>query len=88
MKILLMLVASLIAFSPVYAAEQTSVRDQQAQGYYRMTLGKLRITAVSDGTVTVPPNKLLTNISPEKLNQAMARDSMTPQAEHQSMPSL
>lgn len=46
-----------------------------------MTLGKLRITAVSDGTVTVPLNKLLTNISPEKLNHAMARDSMTPQAE-------
>lgn len=54
MKILLMLVTSLIAFSPVYAAEQTSARDQQAPGYYRMTLGKLRITAVSDGTVTVP----------------------------------
>ncbi|CAH6362946.1 MBL fold metallo-hydrolase [Pantoea agglomerans] len=81
MKFLLILVASLIAFSPVYAAEQTSARDQQAPGYYRMTLGKLRITAVSDGTVTVPLNKLLTNISPEKLNQEMARDSMTLQAE-------
>lgn len=81
MKILLMLLASLIAFSPVHAAVQPSALDQQAPGYYRMKLGKLRITAVSDGTVTVPLNTLLTNISPDKLSKAMARDAMTPQAE-------
>ena len=81
MKILLMLVASLMAFSPAYAAEQPSARDQQAPGYYRMMLGKLRITAVSDGTVTIPLNTLLTNISPDKLSKGMAREAMTPQAE-------
>ena len=81
MKIILMLVASLIISSPVLAAEQATAWDQQAPGYYRMMLGKLRVTAVSDGTVTVPLNTLLTNISPEKLQQAMARDAMTPQAE-------
>ncbi|SFO15771.1 Glyoxylase, beta-lactamase superfamily II [Candidatus Pantoea varia] len=81
MKILLMLVASLMAFSPVHAAEQPSALDQQAPGYYRMTLGKLRITAVSDGTVTIPLNTLLTNIAPDRLSKAMAREAMTPQAE-------
>ena len=81
MKILLTLVASLLVSSPLLAAEQTAARDQQAPGYYRMTLGKLRITAVSDGTVTVPLNTLLTHISPEKLREAMARDALTPQAE-------
>jgi len=81
MKIILMLVASLIISSPALAAEQATAWDQQAPGYYRMMLGKLRITAVSDGTVTVPLNTLLTNISPEKLQQTMARDAMTPQAE-------
>ncbi|WP_437616006.1 MBL fold metallo-hydrolase [Erwinia sp. V71] len=55
--------------------------DQQAPGYYRMTLGKLRITAVSDGTVTVPLDKLLTHISPQQLKERMASDAMTPQAE-------
>lgn len=81
MKILLTLVASLIISSPTLAAERPDAWDQQAPGYYRMTLGKLRITAVSDGTVTVPLNSLLTHISPAELRQAMARDAMTPQAE-------
>lgn len=81
MKILLTLVASLFISSQAVAAKQPAAVDQQAAGYYRMTLGKLRITAVSDGTVTVPLNTLLTNISPAKLRQAMARDAMTPQAE-------
>lgn len=81
MKILLTLVASLLVSSPLLAAEQTTARDQQAPGYYRMTLGKLRITAVSDGTVTVPLDTLLTHVSPEKLRVAMARDALTPQAE-------
>lgn len=81
MKILLTLVASLLVSSPLLAAEQTTARDQQAPGYYRMTLGKLRITAVSDGTVTVPLDTLLTHVSPEKLREAMARDAQTPQAE-------
>jgi len=81
MKILLRLVAALMAFSPAYAAEQPSAQDQQAPGYYRMMLGKLRITAVSDGTVTIPLNTLLTNITPDKLSKGMAREAMTPQAE-------
>lgn len=81
MKIVLTLVASLFISSQAVAAKQPAAVDQQAAGYYRMTLGKLRITAVSDGTVTVPLNTLLTNISPTKLRQAMARDAMTPQAE-------
>ncbi|MGD8105066.1 MBL fold metallo-hydrolase [Pantoea sp. FN0302] len=81
MKIILTLIATLIFSSQLLAAEQTSTLDEQAPGYYRMKLGKLRITAVSDGTVTIPLNTLLTNISPEKLRQAMARDAMTPHAE-------
>jgi len=81
MKISLILLASLIAFGSVQAAEQPSALDQQAPGYYRMKLGKLRITAVSDGTVTIPLDTLLTNISSDKLSKAMATDAMTPQAE-------
>ncbi|WP_312773510.1 MBL fold metallo-hydrolase [Atlantibacter hermannii] len=81
MKFLLTLVISLLVTPPLLAAPETVAYDQQAPGYYRMTLGKLRITAVSDGTVTVPLNTLLTHITPAKLRQAMARDAMTPQAE-------
>jgi len=81
MKMILALVTTLFFSSQLLAAGQTSALDEQAPGYYRMKLGKLRVTAVSDGTVTVPLNKLLTNISPEKLRQAMAGEAMTPQAE-------
>ncbi|MCU5775329.1 MBL fold metallo-hydrolase [Erwiniaceae bacterium BAC15a-03b] len=81
MKLLMALVATLTLSSAAMAAEAQTPLDQQAPGYYRMMLGKLRITAVSDGTVTVPLDKLLTHISAEKLRQRMADDAMTPQAE-------
>lgn len=81
MKTLLMLVVALTFSTPLLAAQAASEPDQQAPGYYRMTLGKLRITAVSDGTVTIPLDKLLTHISPQALRKAMAADAMTPQAE-------
>lgn len=46
-----------------------------------MMLGDWQITAVSDGTVVVPLDKLLTHITPQKLRQRMAEDAMTPAAE-------
>ncbi|MBD8165111.1 MBL fold metallo-hydrolase [Erwinia persicina] len=71
-----------IAFSAsALAAPESVPPETQAPGFYRMTLGKLRITAVSDGTVTIPLDKLLTHISPQKLRDRMASDAMTPQAE-------
>ena len=48
MKFLLTLVISLLVTPPLLAAPETVAYDQQAPGYYRMTLGKLRITAVSE----------------------------------------
>lgn len=80
MKSLLALIA-MMTFSPLALSAGVTPLDQQAPGYYRMTLGKLRITAVSDGTVTVPLDKLLTHISPQQLKESMARDAMTAQAE-------
>ncbi|WP_435929620.1 MBL fold metallo-hydrolase [Dryocola sp. BD613] len=62
-------------------AKPLPISQQQAPGYYRMMLGEWQITAVSDGTVVVPLDKLLTNISPQKLRQRMAADNMTPAAE-------
>ncbi len=80
MKSLLALIA-MMTFSPLALSAAVTPLDQQAPGYYRMILGELRITAVSDGTVTVPLDKLLTHISPQQLKESMARDAMTPQAE-------
>jgi len=62
-------------------AQSLPINPQQAPGFYRMMLGDWQVTAVSDGTVVVPLDKLLTRISPQKLQQRMAQDSMTPAAE-------
>jgi len=44
----------------------------QAPGYYRMMLGDFEVTALSDGTVELPMDKLLTNIKPGQLDKALA----------------
>jgi glyoxylase-like metal-dependent hydrolase (beta-lactamase superfamily II) len=44
-----------------------------APGYYRMMLGDFEVTALSDGTGPFPVDKLLTNTTPEKVDQALAR---------------
>ncbi|XUV80593.1 MBL fold metallo-hydrolase [Enterobacter sp. TMH.L2] len=62
-------------------ATPQAITQQQSPGYYRMMLGDWQITAVSDGTVVVPLDKLLTHITPQKLRERMAEDAMTPAAE-------
>jgi glyoxylase-like metal-dependent hydrolase (beta-lactamase superfamily II) len=44
-----------------------------APAYYRMMLGDFEITALSDGTVSLPVNKLLTNTTPAKVDKALAK---------------
>nr|WP_062748689.1 MBL fold metallo-hydrolase [Erwinia persicina] len=80
MKTMVMMVGMALSASALAGPEYVPP-DTQAPGFYRMTLGKLRITAVSDGTVTIPLDKLLTHISPQQLRDRMASDAMTPQAE-------
>lgn len=44
-----------------------------APGYYRTMLGEFEVTVLSDGTVALPVDKLLTNTSPEKVTQALSK---------------
>lgn len=44
-----------------------------APGYYRMMLGDFEITALSDGTVALPVDQLLTNTTPGKVGKALAK---------------
>lgn len=70
---------SALAFAGLLLTHAATADTQvQAPGYYRMPLGKFVITAVSDGTVTIPLDKLLTHISPQELKQRMAQEAMTP----------
>ncbi len=44
-----------------------------APGFFRMMLGNFEITALSDGTVDLPVDKILTNTTPGKVDQALSK---------------
>jgi glyoxylase-like metal-dependent hydrolase (beta-lactamase superfamily II) len=46
----------------------------QAPGYYRMMLGAFEVTALSDGTVDLPMDKLLKNTTPSQIEKALSHD--------------
>jgi glyoxylase-like metal-dependent hydrolase (beta-lactamase superfamily II) len=48
----------------------------QAPGYYRMIVGDFEVTALSDGTLSLPMSTLLTNTTPEHVKKALARSSI------------
>jgi len=49
----------------------------QAPGYYRLMLGDFEITALSDGTVDLPVDKLLTGAKPGQVQQALQRNYLS-----------
>ena len=44
----------------------------QAPGYYRMMVGDIEVTALSDGVVPLPLGKLLTNVSPQRVEEMLS----------------
>ena len=44
----------------------------QAPAYYRMQLGDFEITALSDGTVPLPLDQMMSNISPDEVRELLA----------------
>jgi glyoxylase-like metal-dependent hydrolase (beta-lactamase superfamily II) len=59
--------------APSPALAEAPMAQAQAPGWYRMKLGSFEVTAVSDGTVKLPVDQLLTNIKPTTLEQLLAR---------------
>ncbi len=64
------LAALLLAATTHAAAPQVKT---QAPGYYRTMLGTFEVTALSDGTVALPVDKLLTNTNPARVDAALKR---------------
>lgn len=60
------------AAAPALAAGP--MQTTAAPGYYRMMLGDFEVTALSDGTLSLPVDKLLTNTTPEQVQATMARN--------------
>ena len=65
-----------------HAALAAAPFDQTpAPGVYRMMLGQFQVTALSDGTVTIPLDKLLTEIRPATLAASLRGAHLPPMAE-------
>jgi glyoxylase-like metal-dependent hydrolase (beta-lactamase superfamily II) len=53
----------------------------QAPGFYRMMLGETEVTALSDGTVTIPLDQLLTGTTPAHVAEVLASHRLGTQVE-------
>jgi len=56
--------------APVEAAAPMAKR---MPGFHRFMLGDFEVTALSDGTVALPVDKLLTNTTPDKVKAQLAK---------------
>ena len=65
------LAASTLPSADTHAA--APMVKKSAPGYYRIMLGDFEVTALSDGTVALPVDKLLTNTTPEKVAKALTK---------------
>ena len=66
-----LVLASTFALATAAHAAAPQVKTS-APGFYRMMLGDFEITALSDGTVALPVDKLLTNTKPGQVDKALA----------------
>lgn len=55
------------------AQAEAPMAKSQAPGWYRMMLGSFEVTALSDGTIKLPVDKLLTNIDAKDVTSLLAR---------------
>ncbi len=67
-------VAAMVA-APAFAA--APLAKISAPGYFRVMLGDIEVTALSDGTVDLPVNKLLTNTTPAKVDKTLAQSFLS-----------
>lgn len=62
-----------LLLSPVAVHAAAPQVKTSAPGYYRMLLGDFEVTVLSDGTIGLPVEKLLTNTTPQQVQNGLAR---------------
>ncbi len=67
------LAAAVLAAAFGLAHAEAPMAKGQAPGWYRMKLGSFEVTALSDGTVGLPVDKLLNNLPAATIEQLLAR---------------
>jgi glyoxylase-like metal-dependent hydrolase (beta-lactamase superfamily II) len=65
--------AAILALPGFTAHAEAAMAKSQAPGWYRMKVGAFEVTALSDGTVSLPVDKLLTGQKAEVINSLLAR---------------
>lgn len=66
-----MMAVGSLTLAPAYA--EAPMSKAAAPGYYRVMLGDFEVTALSDGILILPVEKLLTNTKPEKTLKALQK---------------
>jgi glyoxylase-like metal-dependent hydrolase (beta-lactamase superfamily II) len=70
----LMTVGFALAALPVTPSQAAApMAKTNAPGFYRIMLGDFEVTVLNDGTVELPVDQLLQNVSKDKLEQALAK---------------
>ncbi|MBR7793489.1 MBL fold metallo-hydrolase [Undibacterium sp. FT147W] len=64
-----------------FAYAEAPMSTTAASGVYRMQLGEFEVSTLSDGTVTIPIDKLLTNIKPAVLAESLKQADLAPMME-------
>jgi glyoxylase-like metal-dependent hydrolase (beta-lactamase superfamily II) len=81
-KLLAPLLASLLlagaVLAPLACHASAPLVLAQAPGYYRMMLGDVEITALSDGTHAFPIDTVMTNITPAQIGKDLADADLQP----------
>lgn len=59
------------------ALAQIPTAKDEAPGWYRMRLGNFEVTALSDGTLELPVDKLFTKVNPNRIRLLLARSYLS-----------
>src|SRR2546428_4971538 len=74
-KPFLTVIVSVIAVSS--ARGQVPLSKEATPGWYRMRLGNFEITALSDGTLTLPVDKMFTKVEPGRIRALLSRSYLS-----------
>jgi hypothetical protein len=66
-------VAIVAVFAICCAHAQTPLSNDVSPGWYRMRLGQFEITALWDGTLDLPVDKVFTKVDPGRIRSLLSR---------------
>src|SRR5579871_3279145 len=72
-RLLAAIAAAVFAVAAASPRAEAPLQGGQAPGWYRMTLGKFEITALSDGSLPAPVEKFLHDIPPVRQRELLER---------------